>query len=127
MIPRTCARCELFMYDDRPGEMGPPTMLESGKQMPRPVGCPTPCHQCPKVPSGAPERTRKYAIDPTEKSMEAIRHYQQCQAIRRVPLDAIVERNAGLILPIEQEAEVVRTQNAAGLIALLLSSGGKRA
>lgn len=45
----------------------------------------------------------------------------------RFPLDVIVERNAGLIAPIEEAARVAQARDAAGVIALLLSSGGKRA
>lgn len=126
MVTRTCARCVLFMYDDTPGEMGPPTMLESGKQMARPEGCDPPCHQCPKVPYDAPARTREHAIDPPEASYEAVRFYQRCRAVGRFPEDEIVERNAGLIEPIERHAEIVKTKDAAGAIALLLASGGRR-
>jgi len=127
MIPRTCERCEKYQYDDRQGEMGPPTMLENGEQMKRPEGAKPPCFQCPKVPPSAPERTRQYAIDPTEKSRRAIAHYQQCKALGRFPLDMIVERNAGLIAPIEEAARLAQAKDAAGLIAMLLASGGKRA
>lgn len=126
LITRTCTRCALYMYDDTPGEMGPPTMLESGEQMKRPEGCDPPCHQCPKVPADAPARTREHAIDPTDKSYEAVRFYQRCRAINRFPEDEIVERCAGMIEPIERAAEIMKTKDAAGAIALLLASGGRR-
>jgi hypothetical protein len=126
MMVRTCEKCEAFMYDDRAGEMGPPTYLEDGTHMPRPVGCGTPCFQCPKVPKSAPKRDRENAIEPTDKSRAALYHYQECRAVGRFPLDVIVQRNAGLIAPIERQAEFANAKDAAGTIALLLASGGKR-
>lgn len=128
MIDRTCAKCERYWYQDGIGTMGPLMLLDGGDPMPRPKGGGTPCHQCPKVPTDAPARTREHAIEPTEKSLAALRHYERCAAVRRFPEgDEIVDRNAGLIAPIERAAEVAKQRDAASLIALLIASGGKRA
>lgn len=130
MIDRTCQKCQDYWYEDTPGHMGPLLRLDDGSPMRRPTdgGKPggTPCHQCPKVPRDAPERTREHAIEPTEKSMAALRHYERCAAVGRFPDDEIVERNAGLIAPIYRQAEVANARDAAGIIALLIASGGKR-
>lgn len=95
-------------------------MLESGEQMRRPEGGKPPCHQCPKTPRDLP-RTRENAIEPTERSWDAIRHFQRCSTTGRFPDDEIVERNAGLIGPIEKDSESAKARDAAGLIALMLS------
>lgn len=114
------------MYEDQLNRMGPAVMLDDGRHMPRPEGCPTPCHQCPKVPRSAPERTRAHAIDPTERSLRALEHYERCKAVGRFPLDVIVERNAGLISAIERDCERSESYDAAGNLALLLIAAGKR-
>lgn len=130
MIDRTCAKCQAYFYEDTAGVMGPLLRLDDGRPMPRPTddGKPgdTPCYQCPKVPKDAPARTREHAIEPTERSLDALRHYERCIAIGNFPDDEIVQRNAELIGPIYRTAEIASARDAAGVIALLIASGGKR-
>lgn len=130
MIERTCARCEAYFYEDGLNKMGPLMLLDDGSPMPRPRDGDrpgeTPCHQCPKVPRDAPSRTREFAVDPSEKSLAALRHYQRCKTTGVWPADEIVFRNAELIGPVEKVGDIASAGDAAGVIALLLASGGKR-
>ena len=122
---RTCDECERFQYDDRIDEMGPLIRLDDGRAMKRTEGIPTPCHQCPKVPTDAPARTREHAVEPTEQSWAAITHYQRCKAVNRFPDDNIVERNAVVIGQAERNADAAQQRDAAGLIAMLFASAAR--
>lgn len=126
MIERTCEKCEKYQYEDTIGKMGPLVMLESGQPMKRPAGCQTPCYMCPKVPKSATEKTRASAIEPTEKSLTAIRHYQQCAAVRDFPKDEIVYRNAGILSDATKQADIANSREDATTLALMLLAGGKR-
>jgi hypothetical protein len=101
---RSCKDCETYLYDDdgsitrRPARIGLPQV--------RPRGTITPCWKCPKVPSDAPERTRRHAIEMTPENMRAFAHYRECRAVNwQVPeaSDPIVRRHARIIQRIEDE------------------------
>jgi hypothetical protein len=126
MLDRSCDDCERFQYHDTPKGMGELIMLESGKPMPRPKGCLTPCYMCPKIPKSARVKNREAAIEPTEKSLAAIQHYKRCAAVRIFPDDEIVARNAVIIGDIEQQSTVIRSTDSAALLALVLANTGKR-
>ena len=105
--------------------------LFDGTKMKRPKGRPgqtiTPCHQCPKIPDDVmgDNRTRKEAIEPTERSRRAIWHYRRCKAVNRFPFDPIVERNAAIIASVEQATEEQSRFERLGVIGELLMSAGK--
>lgn len=68
----------------------------------------TPCHECPKVPADAPEKSWRYAIEPSDKSFLAIKFHDECDAVGDWPknpegnVDGIVKRNAALIKTIRE-------------------------
>jgi hypothetical protein len=126
IIDRTCEKCEKYQYHDTIEKMGELIVLESGEPMKRPVGCQAPCYMCPKIPKSVKEKTRASAIEPTERSLTAIEHYQQCEAVRRFPEDEIVERNAGIISDAVKRADVANSREDATMLALMLLSGAKR-
>lgn len=99
---RSCADCKRWLYRPDGSKMVRGRPQDGGLPMLRPQGQPTPCHECPKVPSDAPERTSAHAIEPSEKSWLAYQHYLECAAVGSFPDDPIVKRNARVIRQVEQ-------------------------
>ena len=80
-------------------------LQDGGLPLVRPPGQKTPCHDCPKVPDYAPEKSSAYAIEPSEKSHRAYQHYLECAAVGQFPDDPLVRRNARIIRQVEQAWE----------------------
>ncbi len=99
---RTCADCKRWLYRPDGTKMVRGRPQDGGKPIPRPEGQPTPCHECPKVPDDAPEKSSQYALEPSERSKAAYLHYLECVAVGRFPDDPIVRRNAAIIRRVEQ-------------------------
>lgn len=102
---RSCQDCATYVYN----EDGTPTM-RAGIHQKRPQGMPTPCHTCPKIPTGVmpvPEN----ALELTPRLARAYRHYRGCKAVGRFPIhphgeDEIVVDNARIIAGVERIVEV---------------------
>lgn len=92
---------------------------DGGLPLLRPKGQATPCHQCPKIPADAQERTSRFAQDPTERSWRAYGHYLECAAVMHFPDDALVRRNAAVIRRIE------KAKDRLPLLQLVAVLGGK--
>jgi len=87
----------------------------------------TPCHACPKVPTEAPERHWRHALDLSDRNLRVLAHYRECQAVGQWPDDRLVRRHAAIIRQIED-----RHREHGGLaakldllIALLTRAGGR--
>lgn len=113
---RTCADCKRWLYRPDGSKMVRGRPQDGGLPLARPPGQPTPCHECPKVPDDAPERTSHYAIEPSEKSKQAYQHYLECAAVGNFPDDPLVKCNARIIRQVEQAWERAPLQR---LLALL--------
>jgi hypothetical protein len=116
------------MYDDRPGHFGKriERPIGSGKWVERLPGQVPPCHSCPKIPEGE-EPVPASAIELSERNGRAYLHYRRCKAVGRFPEDAIVERNAAIILGIEEEAAVERERlGQIETLGVLLSLGRRK-
>ncbi len=93
---RSCDDCKKYLYREDGSRM------DRGRvpfRLPvlRAPGTVLPCHSCPKIPLDAPERHWKHAIELSDKNAAAWRHYRQCAAVGRFPVDALVERHALLL------------------------------
>ena len=101
------------MYDDEPvkGRWGLKVERPqgSGLNIRRLKGMEPPCRWCPKIPANAVQ-IPKNAVELSERNAVAYMHYRRCKAVGRFPVDAIVERNAALILSIEEEVAADRAR-----------------
>jgi hypothetical protein len=105
-----CADCKAWLYDVRWKRC-----TRAGQPVPRPEGTPTPCHKCPKGPT-------PFEKELTPQNLAALRHYQECKATGRFPVDAVVERNAGLIRMVEDGHD----RSKLDFSPLLLALAGKK-
>lgn len=99
---RSCSDCRKWIYRED-GER-----LTRGPEripVPRAPGAPTPCASCPKIPMDSPAKDAAHAISPSDRSLQAYRHYLECEAVGHFPDDPIVCRNAGIIRAIRQQWE----------------------
>jgi len=95
----SCSDCQRFLFDEK---WKPVT--RGGEHCERPKGSVTPCWKCPKIPKGEkPEPAN--AVEMTEKSRQAFRHYLRCRAVNRFPVDELVEHNAALIRAVEDQIQ----------------------
>ena len=127
-LGRTCADCIRFVYDDDGKVM---KERRSGQPWRRPLGVLTPCYKCPKIPEDAPEKSYYYAVEITETSWQAIRHYDRCKATGHFPVDPetgevdpIVQRNAEIISTMR---EAHREAKQAAMMMQALQLAGLRA
>lgn len=122
-LRRTCAECLQWMWTDDGKIEGVNLERKTKKQYvslkvlqadgakpwPRPLGVVTPCFKCPKIDDDAPDKSYHYAMEPSERSYETIRHHDQCKAVGQFPIDQrtgevdpIVRRNAELIQSVRE-------------------------
>lgn len=124
---RSCADCQKYLYEDKPGDFAVEPMRRParvGLPLLRPPGAPTPCHQCPKIPSGV-EPSPLNAIEMTDQNWQAYTHYLECKAIGRFPDDPIVRRNAAIIRRLEDAvAQTALTARLDGLTRVMMRVGG---
>lgn len=90
-------------------EDGTPALRADRSRWPRPPGSPTPCHTCPKIPTGEVP-IRENARELTSQLAKAYRHYRQCKALGRFPVqewgeDEILADNAVVISDVERLVE----------------------
>jgi hypothetical protein len=121
------------VYDDSktapPGRRGLPIVYR-GEKLARPVGTPTPCYQCPKVPPEVVERrtkagesiTRADAIEPERWHYAVVQQVAACHAVGRFPPSAWLERWAAIVRPIILAAESRPTQQLLAVVASLASN-----
>ena len=109
---RDCKDCQDWMYDDEPvkGRWGL-KVERGGGHIRRLKGMEPPCRWCPKIPAGVVQIPRN-AVELSERNAAAYMHYRRCKAVGRFPVDPIVERNAALILAIEEEVAAERAREA---------------
>lgn len=123
---RSCRDCRRYVYNDGPGEDGS-QVLRPGPgglrtlPMVRPPGQPTPCWQCPKIPTGRPP-VPESASEFTPKLWKVWTHYVRCKAVGRFPDDPIVFEHAGLLRDVEDQVERGRWASLEGFIRLLAST-----
>lgn len=79
---------------------------------------PTPCQECPKIPVGAPQKTREHAIELSDKNYQAWQHYLECRAVGKFPDDPIVRRNARVLRDVYDEYEKLPMWRLFHLISL---------
>ncbi len=94
----SCEDCQRYVHDPQNGWQR--AEKPRGSPTKRQGGIPTPCHACPKIPTGARPHPAN-AIELTDDNYRVYLHYQRCKAVGRFPEDPIVEHNAGLIRTVE--------------------------
>ncbi len=115
--------CTKYLYDDKPGHYANKPVIRNDEPVERIPLVQLPlCRFCPKIPVGA-RPVPASAIELSERNACAYLHYRRCKAVGRFPVDAIVERNAGIILTIEEEARdlKLREEQAVGLAGIMAS------
>jgi len=103
LASRSCESCETYEYDER-GDLVKTWDPHQRVELPvlRAPGSRPPCWICEKVPEAVREReqirtNKSHAINLSQRNWMVWRHYRQCKAVGRFPVDPIVERHAGII------------------------------
>lgn len=125
---RSCGACETYLYAND-GTVKPDR--RTGLPMLRPAGSPTPCLQCPKVPSpegfrGDWRAARKAAREMTDANRLAYAHYRRCRAVNRFPDDPIVSWCASLIRAVEDAHAKLPLQTLTTSINTLTARLGRK-
>ncbi len=128
---RTCEECKKWLYDSDGKIMtrGRRGTIEL-QQVPNTSGI-TPCNdaktgRCPKIPTDAPQATSHYAVEPSDRSYRAWRHYRECRAVGIWPNDPIVRRNAAIIRGIYDQYERMPLVQLTTLMRVLLTQAPGR-
>lgn len=116
----SCGECQQWLYNVKTWQPHPKRGGKPGEYEPRPGGSPTPCGVCPKIPRDKEKRPEN-ATELSDKNWQAWTHYNRCRAVRRFPEDEIVERNAGLIRMVEEEAKRHGSADGLGLVLSLFA------
>jgi hypothetical protein len=127
---RSCADCKRYVYNDGPGEdhsqvLRPDRHGRRTLPMARPVGQPTPCWTCPKVPAGAdpvPDSAREF----TPQLWRTWMHNRGCKAVGRWPDDPIVVEHAREVAEVEAAIERSRWATVEALARLAATFLGAR-
>jgi hypothetical protein len=128
LYTRSCRLCIKYDFkadgDVRKDEKGNPRL--------RPLGVPTPCLSCPKVPVEVREQDlpdsemRKFANELTDYNRVAWDFYNECKAVGRFPDDPIVRWYAGIIRQVEDaHARYLAEKNATAIAAMITIAGMK--
>lgn len=100
--------------------MAPLPIIRGGTRVERIKDQNPPCRWCPKIPREIVNPTPADAVELNGRNWLAYRHYLECKATGDFPRDAIVRRNAALIMRVEEVAAEVRSSGA-GARAMLLA------
>jgi hypothetical protein len=92
----SCDDCERWLHTD--GVFSERGRYPLRVRVERPKGMLTPCRApCPKIPFDAPEKTRRYAVELSERGWRVWTHYRECAAVGQFPDDPLVRRHASLL------------------------------
>jgi len=107
----TCADCRQWWYDPKDWKR----MRRAGQELPRPLGCPTPCWKCPKSTDGKPNPGAELSL----RNWRALEYARQCavDTLGLLPQDRIVVRNNAIIRNVEERLS--RHQAMTAMIGLL--------
>lgn len=109
---RSCEECQTYLYDDRPERMAAKPVMRGGNKVERIPLLQLPlCRYCPKIPPGEAAKPAN-AVELSDRNKAAYVHYRRCKATMRFPHDPIVERNAAIILAVEEDAAAERVKLA---------------
>ena len=114
----SCASCQKWLYDK---DFRPVTRF--GRLQARPKGTLPPCWKCPK--SGPKNGKPAPENELSAKNLDALAFYWQIQSGRKMPEDAIVERNCASIEMVRQTLQAQRG-DVTGLLGLLFASKTSR-
>ncbi len=122
MAGRSCEDCRTFVYDLETGQRKKDRKGAWLRRPPAPPGVlTTPCHQCPKVPTDAPEKHWRHAQDLNPRSLRILQHYRECKAVGQFPDDPLVRRHAALIRELEDQCGPGRLLERVELLLALLT------
>lgn len=124
---RACGDCRKWVYEDGdgvPGEKRGLPVLRQGERLDRPLGSPTPCYKCVKVPdsvrrveeSAGRRVTSRDAIEPDDWHRLVVERVMECHAVGSFPADGWMRRWAAIVRPIILQAE---QRNLRDLVSLL--------
>ena len=92
---RNCHDCLKHVYNEETGQR---ENNRAGEPLKRTKASPPPCQTTKGCPKGTPDAPRNL----TENNARCVDHYHECRAVGVFPDDAVVRRNAAVILQAEE-------------------------